>query len=132
MPAGDGTGPMGMGPMSGRAAGVCAGFGVPGYMNPVGGRGFGMGFGPATGLRAGRGGGFGARGGRGGCGGRGWRNRFYATGLPGWARGDVPQAAAPAPEQELTLLKQHAEHVGNALEVIRKRIEEMETKPAEK
>ena len=38
MPLGDGTGPAGMGPMTGRAAGFCAGYPVPGYMNPVGGR----------------------------------------------------------------------------------------------
>jgi hypothetical protein len=38
MPRGDGTGPAGMGPMTGRAAGFCAGFPVPGYMNPVMGR----------------------------------------------------------------------------------------------
>ncbi len=35
MPFGDGTGPAGMGPMTGRAAGFCAGFPVPGYMNPA-------------------------------------------------------------------------------------------------
>jgi len=40
MPFGDGTGPRGMGPMKGRAAGFCAGYAVPGYMNPVGARGF--------------------------------------------------------------------------------------------
>ena len=38
MPLGNGTGPMGMGPMTGRAAGYCAGYGMPGYMNPYGGR----------------------------------------------------------------------------------------------
>ena len=38
MPFGDGTGPAGMGPMTGRAAGFCAGYPVPGYMNPVVGR----------------------------------------------------------------------------------------------
>jgi hypothetical protein len=38
MPFGDGTGPAGLGPMTGRAAGFCAGFPVPGYMNPVMGR----------------------------------------------------------------------------------------------
>jgi hypothetical protein len=32
MPRGDGTGPGGMGPMTGRAAGYCAGYNVPGYM----------------------------------------------------------------------------------------------------
>jgi len=35
MPFGDGTGPAGMGPMTGRAAGFCAGYPIPGYMNPV-------------------------------------------------------------------------------------------------
>jgi len=38
MPFGNGTGPAGMGPMTGRAAGFCAGYRVPGYMNPAGGR----------------------------------------------------------------------------------------------
>ena len=40
MPFGDGTGPAGMGPMTGRAAGFCAGYPAPGYMNPVGARSF--------------------------------------------------------------------------------------------
>ena len=39
MPAGNGTGPLGFGPMTGRAAGYCAGYPVPDYMNPVAGRG---------------------------------------------------------------------------------------------
>ena len=38
MPRGDRTGPAGMGPMTGRAAGFCAGFPVPGYINPILGR----------------------------------------------------------------------------------------------
>lgn len=38
MPFGNGTGPAGLGPMTGRAAGYCAGYPVPGYMNPVAGR----------------------------------------------------------------------------------------------
>jgi len=38
MPFGDGTGPAGLGPMTGRVAGFCAGFPVPGYMNPFMGR----------------------------------------------------------------------------------------------
>jgi len=42
MPWGDGTGPLGLGPMTGRGAGYCAGFPVPGYMNPYP-RGFGRG-----------------------------------------------------------------------------------------
>jgi len=43
MPGGDRTGPVGMGPMTGRAAGFCAGFPVPGNATPGGGRGMGMG-----------------------------------------------------------------------------------------
>ncbi len=44
MPRGDGTGPLGEGPLTGRRMGYCAGFSVPGFMNPGFGRGFGRGF----------------------------------------------------------------------------------------
>ena len=71
MPGGDATGPMGMGPMTGRAAGFCAGYSVPGYVNNGPGRAFGMGFGRGAGFRRGfHAGGFGRR------------NRFYAGGAP--------------------------------------------------
>lgn len=36
MPRGDGTGPLGQGPMTGRSAGFCAGFAAPGAMNGPG------------------------------------------------------------------------------------------------
>jgi hypothetical protein len=132
MPGGDGTGPGGMGPMTGRAAGYCAGYPMPGYMNPVFGRGYGFG----------RGFGFG----RGG--GRGRRNRFYATGLTGWQRAaygyptapygwgvpnygvpyGVPAVpAAPTKEQELDMLKGQSEYLEDALEEINKRIKELGT-----
>ena len=62
MPGGNGTGPMGLGPMTGRGAGFCAGYSVPGFMNPVGGR-LGMGFGWGRGLGWGRGFGWGRWGG---------------------------------------------------------------------
>jgi len=39
MPWGNGTGPSGYGPMTGRAAGFCAGYQTPGYSNPILGRG---------------------------------------------------------------------------------------------
>jgi len=47
MPWGDGTGPWGLGPRTGRGAGFCAGFPVPGFLNrfvfpPFGGRWFGF------------------------------------------------------------------------------------------
>ncbi len=46
MPRGDRTGPEGMGPMTGRQLGYCAGNSRPGFMEPgrFGGRGFGRGF----------------------------------------------------------------------------------------
>jgi len=125
MPAGDGTGPMGMGPMTGRAAGYCAGYGVPGYANPFGGRGY-WGFGRGAWGR-----------------GRGYRHWYYATGLPGWARGGwmhypyayapaAPYYAQPTPEQEVDILKQQAEYFQNALADINKRIEDLEQEAAKK
>jgi hypothetical protein len=62
MPAGDRTGPMGMGPMTGRGFGLCTGHGRPGYLSG----GFGRGMG--------RGRGFGRGGGMGWGRGFGWRN----------------------------------------------------------
>ena len=105
MPGGNGTGPM-----TGRAAGFCADNSVLGYANPVGGRGT---FGCGRGF---------------GGGGRGRRNRFYATGLPGWARTGYPDefVAAPTTEQEQQTLKQQAQQLRNSLDAIDKRIEELE------
>ena len=104
MPRGDGTGPLGKGAMSGRAAGTCAGFGIPGSANPAPGRGFGMGFGRER-----------VFGGRGGGGGRGWRNIFHATGLPGWVRFGEKKA-----------LKTQAEALQSELDFIKKRLEDIE------
>ena len=53
MPRGNGTGPAGMGPKTGRAAGYCAGYGMPGYMNPYGSRMIGMRFGSPSGVISG-------------------------------------------------------------------------------
>ena len=112
MPRGNGTGPAGMGPMTGRAAGFCAGFAVPGHTNPIGGRVF-------------RGRGFWGRGG-----GRGWRNWFYATGLPRWARAGFgfsgPVAPTVTAEQELVGLKQQSEFLQDSLSEIGERIEQLE------
>ena len=130
MPGGDRTGPMGMGPMTGRAAGNCAGNPVPGFVSTPGseGRGFG--------------------GGR-GRGGRGRRNRFRAdsmtgsqgapTGMPVFA-GSQPTAtpqtgpdAAPgeSEKQELDLLKRQAASLANTLDEIKKRIAGLETRSQE-
>jgi hypothetical protein len=125
MPAGDRTGPTGMGPMTGRGAGYCAGFGMPGYANPVPGRGLGMRWGRGRGGSWGRG--------------RGWRHWYYATGLPGWARSGYapawsapptwaydPYAAPPTREQEAGFLKTQAEWLKEQLDAISQRIAELE------
>jgi len=124
MPRGDGTGPVSMGSMTGRAAGFCAGFAAPGYANPMAGRGCGPGFG--------RGRGFGMQGGFGGGRGRGWRHIYHDTGMTGWQRATArsPAAAplatqAPAKERQLEALKRHAETLGGELDAVRRRIEEL-------
>jgi hypothetical protein len=68
----------------------------------------------------GRGGGFSG-------GGRGWRNRFYATGLPGWARaGDAAPYRKPDVEAEKHALKSRADALESELDSIRKRLNEIE------
>ena len=120
MPGGDGTGPGGMGPMTGRAAGFCAGYPVPGYANPVGERGMGMGWG------RGRGGGFGR--GRGfGWGRAGYGLPAYGGAVNPYAYGGVPFAPTVAPQQELDGLKGQAEYLEDALDGIKKRIEELDS-----
>ncbi len=119
MPAGDGRGPNGAGPMTGRGAGLCAGYTAPGYVN------------------SGRGGGYGGfgRGGRGG--GRGWRNGFNAGGRPFYGRGfqGAPYSGryeAPYPQyeysadSELRMLKQQAEAMKNQADYINERIKVLE------
>jgi hypothetical protein len=54
MPLGDGTGPRGMGSMTGRGLGYCTGSGQPGYATRVSGRG-GAGFNRGSGRGMGRG-----------------------------------------------------------------------------
>jgi hypothetical protein len=113
MPRGDGTGPAGQGPMTGRRAGFCAGYDMPGFANAAPGYGYGRGYGGGWA--------------------RGWRHRnwFYATGLPRWARwgGTAPWAppayAPPTREQELGELKQQAEWLKDQLDAISKRMAEL-------
>ncbi len=118
MPGGDGTGPAGMGPMTGRAAGYCAGYPAPGYANRFPGRGFGPGFG--------RGMGFGA--------GRGWRsfwgarrNMYNAAMAPY----DAPFSGGLTRNEEVDMLKGQADHFEETLSSIKKRISELENQPTE-
>ena len=120
MPGGDGTGPAGMGPMTGRAAGYCAGYSVPGYANPIGGRGRGFGFGRGWGRGFGRGRGWGRGFGRG----YGWygANAPYAD--PYYA---APYAAAPTPQDEAEFLKNQAKAMQEEINAINERINELES-----
>jgi len=104
MPLGDRTGPAGLGPMTGRGAGYCAGYSVPGYMNPV----------------PGRGGGFGRSWGRG----FGLRRSGYPYGVS-YGYG-IPYPERISSEQEADMLKQQAEAVESELEAIKKRMKELE------
>jgi len=111
MPYGDGTGPFGAGPMTGRGLGYCAGAGVPGCSFAGGGRG-----------------------------GRGHRNWYRATGLTRWQRAasgwGVPPVGAPVPpawgwatptrEQRAAALKAQAERLEEALNWVREQIDGLE------
>ena len=113
MPRGDGTGPMGMGSMTGRAAGYCAGYATPGFMNPVGGR-MGRGMAWGRGMGWGRGRGMGR-----------WgvpMTSYYAP--PTYAQ--FPYGPGPAPEQELEILQSQAKIMGEQLKEIHKRISDLE------
>lgn len=123
MPGGDHTGPLGQGPRTGRAAGYCAGYDMPGYMNPIPGRGY---------WGRGRG--------------RGWRHWFYATGLTGWQRAAMrwPRGGFGMPypmpfdaplitrEQELSVLQADLRCLEQSAEQLRRRIDELNVQEAEK
>lgn len=123
MPFGNGTGPMGQGPMTGRGAGYCAGYDGPGYANPVPGRGVGFGRGW-----------FGR--------GRGWRNWYRATGLPGWQRAQmgypawggwgyyppVYPSAQPTVKEEREMIQGEMNALKEQMKALEDRLEELKTK----
>ncbi len=113
MPFGDRTGPLGLGPMTGRGSGCCAGYPVPGYKNPVQKHSF-------------WGRGWFCRGS-----GRGYRHWYWATGLPGWVRAGMgypafglrpaPYPYEPSPKEEMEILERQSE-------ILKKQIEEIQTR----
>jgi hypothetical protein len=116
MPGGDRTGPMGMGPMTGRSAGYCTDYNAPGYANPVFRRGL-------CGVGIGRGRGRGIK----------WRHWFYAAGQPfrswvnprawGAERGLAPAyTQSMSKEAEIDMLKTKAADLENGLQAIRDRL----------
>jgi hypothetical protein len=112
MPRGDRTGPVRMGPRSGRVAGYCAGFDVPGYASAGLGRGRGMGFGRGGG---GWGRGFGGR----------WR-RFAWEGPPGWTPWEEPRGLDAGTERQV--LKAQADALRVRLQALESRLGESEEK----
>lgn len=97
--------------MTGRGAGFCAGYAVPGRPD----------FAPGWICRGG--------------GGRGRRNRYYATGLTGWQRVGAGGPYAPvglsAPvdqELQLSTLKAQADNLTRTLEAIKEKIETWEAR----
>jgi hypothetical protein len=125
MPRGDRTGPMGMGGMTGRGAGYCAGFGAQGRENTAPGRGLGMSCLGGHGFRN-----HGSAGG-----GRGWWNMLGAIDLPRWMRlrgyaapnQYQTQYQKPDPEMEIQALKNQAEILQEELDFIEKRLAEIKT-----
>lgn len=98
MPGGNKTGPLGMGPMTGRGLGSCAGNPAAGYGVPYGG-------------------------GRG----RGCRRMYRMTGQPGWGRfaADPQDAGFPAQDQKAVLRSQEI-LLQNQLEQVKKRLDEID------
>lgn len=118
MPAGDGRGPVGSGSMTGRGAGYCAGYSVPGYANTVRGGGY-SGFGKSRVCR-------------------GWKNRFFTTGGPLRGRGFNNGYEYPYPQNEFSaeteakMLKEQAEFMRKNIEVLNERVRQLEALTAGK
>ena len=113
MPAGNGTGPMGAGQMTGWGRGYCRGSEMADVPR-----------GDFGGWRQGRGGGLG-----GGGGGRGWRNWYRATGVPGRMRGrwEMPllDDIESPPEVEQRVLEQRSALLESELELVKARLAEL-------
>ena len=103
MSGGDGTGPMGMGPMTGGGRGFCA---VP--MKDWRGSSIERGF------DRGRG--------------RGWRNCYWKTGLPGWMRADqgVIQDDLSVLEDQQEYLKQQLASIQDRMATLKKPLGDVE------
>jgi hypothetical protein len=140
MPGFNGTGPAGMGSMTGRGQGFCnpsrTAYGPtpilrPGYRGYGYGQGFGRGFGQGRGFRGGFGPGFGQ--------GRGYGRGLSRRGVyPPTGRGYGPAYYAPyespypmKPEDEVNILKGEADAMKKELDAINKRIKELESGSSE-
>lgn len=118
MPGGDRSGPAGFGPITGRGMGYCAGYTVPGYMNPGTGRGIGRvpGYGGGRGYGRGMARGFG----------RGTGPYHRPVNYRPVQYGPVsPFDGTPAAEEEVEYLKNTARELEEDLKAIKKRIDEL-------
>lgn len=109
MPGFDGTGPRGFGPMTGWGRGYCpepAGYVRPRYR-----------------IFAGYWGG----------GGRGWRNRYWATGVPGGAWWGIPAQFKPelTKQEEMEILQEEAKILERQLEYVKKDINKLKQSKTE-
>lgn len=104
MPRGDQTGPQGLGPMTGRGMGYCAGYSAPGYVNPSSGYGRGMAYGRGRGLGRGM----------------GWRRWAVPAAYPP----AYPQSVAPVDEKKM--LQEETELLQEELKLLQDRIKELE------
>lgn len=104
MPGGDGTGPLGFGPATGRALGYCAGYRQAGYASP----GFGRGW-------------FGR--------GRGRGRGFYARPALDFWQNYQPQISD---KEEMDALKSEADVVKDELKSIEARIQELKGSKSKK
>ena len=114
MPRGDKTGPDSQGQLTGRAAGYCVGYSVPGFMNPN--RGCGRGLARRRG--------------------RGWSRGFGGRwNIPAYQPIVQPVIQPPSPEQEVVALENYQKQLEAEKEEIKQeainvktRIEELKTK----
>ena len=112
MPRGDGTGPLGKGPMTGRTSRYCSGYGLPGYDNPFSRQGFGTGFDRGRGFWDGW-----------GCG-RRFMNRgarFFGW-LP-YGEDTIPPGMTPTLGAKKRFLEGQAEVLQGQLDEIRKKLD---------
>ena len=109
---------MGLGSMTGRAAGYCAGYPVPGFANP--GSGGGMGQGRGLGWGRGRGAGRGMGMGRG----MGWGRRAWGV-APGVPFGYSGAPDAPSPQEERAVLEDRMQALQGELDAMKKRFDEL-------
>lgn len=126
MPLGDGKGPLGLGPMTGKRAGYCAGYPESGYLKPCPGRGLRLGLGNQAGLRRGSGREANRVIGHGIGRSRGRGRWLCPQGLKEKLMKRIPFSAAKTnPQIEISVLEQQAKILQKQLDAISQRLEHL-------